>query len=53
MVAQVDGSRENRRTYKILPMKAKGLGYSENVLKKYNLDLESLTKRLKNMEKGD
>jgi DNA mismatch repair ATPase MutS len=46
MVAQVDPQNPSHRTFQILPMKAAGLGYSDSIVRKYELDFEHMTKRL-------
>lgn len=45
MVAQIDEADASVRTFKIIPMAAKGLGYSDSIVKKYGLDFEQVTKR--------
>lgn len=49
MVAQVQPEDSSIRTFKILPMKAMGLGYSDSIVKKYELDYDQVTSRLKNI----
>lgn len=49
MVAQIEPGEEAVRTYKILPMAANGLGYSDSIVKKYGLDFEQVTKRIANL----
>lgn len=46
MVAQIDEEDSSVRTFKIIPMAAKGLGYSDSIVKKYGLDFEQVTKRM-------
>lgn len=46
LVAQVDELDSSIRTYKIIPMTAKGKGYSDSIVKKYELDYESVSKRI-------
>lgn len=49
MVAQVDSMDNSKRTFKIVPMKAEGLGYSDSIVKKYQLDYENMKKRLQEL----
>lgn len=46
MVAQVDETDSSVRTFKIIPATAKGLGYSDTIVKKYGLDYDQVTRRL-------
>ncbi len=46
MVAQVDQEDSGRRTFLILPMEAQGLGYSDSIARKYELDYDQITKRV-------
>ncbi len=46
MVAQVDEHDASVRTFKIKPMKAQGLGYSDHIVKKYGLDAEQVAQRI-------
>ncbi len=46
MVAQVDENDPAKRTFKILPGKAEGLGYSDSIVKKYELSLEQMQRRI-------
>ncbi len=46
MVAQVDQEDPRRRTFLILPMEAQGLGYSDSIARKYELDYDQITKRV-------
>lgn len=46
MVAQVDAQDASRRTFKIVPMKAQGRGYSDVIVKKYGLSFEQVTERI-------
>ncbi len=46
MVAQVDANDSAIRTFRILPMKAEGLGYSDSIVKKYRLDYDQVTERI-------
>lgn len=49
MVAQVDETNPSKRTFKILPMEAKGLGHSDSIVRKYELDFEHVTARISNL----
>lgn len=44
--AQVEEGEEKKRTYRILPMKAQGDGYSESLVKEFSLRYEDLIRRL-------
>lgn len=46
MVAQVDKNDLSVRTFKIIPEKAEGLGYSDSIVKKYGLGYEQVTERI-------
>lgn len=46
MVAQLDPENPSVRTFKIIPMEAKGLGYSDSIVRKYELDFEHVTSRI-------
>lgn len=46
MVAQVDQEDSGRRTFLILPMEAQGLGYSDSIASKYELEYDQMTKRI-------
>lgn len=47
LVAQVeDNSPDMTRTYRIIPMKAQGYGYTEPLVKKFQLSYEDIIKRL-------
>lgn len=46
MVAQVDESDYAVRTFKIIPKKAEGLGYSDSIVKKYGLDSWQIASRI-------
>ncbi len=46
MVAQVDEEDHSIRTFRILPIKAEGLGYSDSIVKKYHLDYDQVKKRI-------
>ncbi len=45
MVAQLE-ERDYKRTYRILPMKAQGYGYSESLVSRYQLVYEDVIRRL-------
>lgn len=49
MVAQVDESDSSLRTFKIIPMAAEGLGYSDSIVKKYGLDYDQVKSRLEKL----
>ena len=46
LVAQLEPGEETRRTYRMLPMKAQGYGYSDALVKKFNLQYEDIVRRL-------
>lgn len=46
MVAQVDKQDHSVRTFRIIPMKAEGLGYSDSIVKKYHLGYDQMTERI-------
>ena len=48
LVAQVEESEtsDKKRTYRILPMKAQGYGYSDSLVKQFELDYEDIIRRL-------
>jgi len=46
LVAQLAPGEEGRRTYRILPMAAQGHGYSDVLVKKFNLTYEEIVRRL-------
>ncbi len=46
MVAQVDSADHSVRTYKIIPMRAEGLGYSDSIAEKYGLSYKQVTERI-------
>lgn len=50
MVAQIDEQDPARRTFKILPMKAQGLGYSDFIVKKYGLSFDQVTERVSDLK---
>lgn len=49
MVAQVDEKDPSVRTFKILPRKAEGFGYSDSIVKKYELDFEHVAEKIANL----
>lgn len=46
LVAQLEPGEETRRTYRMLPMKAQGYGYSDALVKKFHLEYEDIVRRL-------
>lgn len=46
LVAQVEDGEEKRRTYRIIPMKPQGYGYSESLVKEFHLEYEEIIRRL-------
>ena len=46
LVAQLEPGEENKRSYRILPMKAQGYGYSDALVKKFHLEYEEIVRRL-------
>lgn len=46
LVAQLAPGEESKRTYRMLPMKAQGYGYSEALVKKFQLEFEDIMRRL-------
>lgn len=46
LVAQIEEGQEQRRTYRILPMEAQGQGYSDSLVKEFELGYEDLIRRL-------
>ena len=46
LVAQLEPGEESRRTYRMLPMKAQGYGYSDALVKKFHLEYEDIIRRL-------
>lgn len=46
LVAQLAPGEESRRTYRMLPMKAQGYGYSEALVKKFQLEYADIVRRL-------
>ena len=46
LVAQLEPGQENVRSYRLLPMKAQGYGYSDALVKKFHLEYEDIIRRL-------
>lgn len=46
LVAQVQPGEERTRTYRILPMEAQGYGYSDSLVKQFELGYEDIKRRL-------
>ena len=46
LVAQLEPGQESKRTYRMLPMKAQGYGYSDALVKKFRLEYEDIMRRL-------
>ncbi len=46
LVAQMEPGQEIKRTYRMLPMKAQGYGYSDALVKKFHLEYEDIVRRL-------
>lgn len=46
LVAQLEPGDETKRTYRMLPMKAQGYGYSDALVKKFHLEYEDIIRRL-------
>ena len=46
LVAQLEPGEETKRTYRLLPMKAQGYGYSDALVKKFHLEYEDIIRRL-------
>ena len=46
LVAQVEDGEGFKRTYRILPMKAQGYGYSDSLVKQFELSYEDIIRRL-------
>ena len=46
LVAQVEEGEEKKRTFRILPMKPQGYGYSESLVKEFHLQYEDIVRRL-------
>lgn len=46
LVAQLEPGQESKRSYRMLPMKAQGYGYSDALVKKFQLNYEDIVRRL-------
>jgi DNA mismatch repair ATPase MutS len=46
LVAQLEPGEESKRSYRMLPMKAQGYGYSDALVKKFHLEYEEIVRRL-------
>ncbi len=46
LVAQLEQGEEDKRSYRMLPMKAQGYGYSDALVKKFHLEYEEIIRRL-------
>lgn len=46
LVAQIENEEDKKRTYRMLPMKAKGYGYSDSLVKEFSLSYEDIKRRL-------
>lgn len=46
LVAQLEPGEESKRSYRMLPMKAQGYGYSDALVKKFHLEYEEIIRRL-------
>ena len=46
LVAQVEDGEDLRRTYRMIPMKAQGYGYSDSLVKQFELGYEDMIRRL-------
>ncbi len=46
LVAQLEEGEEEKRTYRILPMKAQGHGYTDSLVKEFELRYEDILRRL-------
>lgn len=46
LVAQIEPGEEHRRTYRMLPMAAQGYGYSDSLVRRFELRYEDLIRRL-------
>lgn len=46
LVAQLEPGEESRRSYRMLPMKAQGYGYSDALVKKFHLEYGDIVRRL-------
>lgn len=46
LVAQLEPGEDSKRSYRMLPMKAQGYGYSDALVKKFHLEYEDIIRRL-------
>lgn len=46
LVAQIEEGEANKRTYRMIPMKAQGYGYSDSLVKEFRLGYEDIIRRL-------
>lgn len=46
LVAQLEPGEEGKRSYRMLPMKAQGYGYSDALVKKFHLEYDEIIRRL-------
>jgi len=46
LVAQLEPGEESKRSFRMLPMKAQGYGYSDALVKKFHLEYEEIIRRL-------
>ena len=46
LVAQIADEEGSRRTYRMLPMKAQGYGYSDSLVEEFSLRYEDIARRL-------
>lgn len=47
LVAQIEPGEDHKRTYRMLPMEAQGYGYSDSLVKRFELRYEDLIRRLR------
>jgi len=46
LVAQIEDEKNHRRTYRMLPMKAQGYGYSDSLVEEFQLSYDDIVRRL-------
>jgi len=46
LVAQLEPGEEGKRSFRLLPMKAQGYGYSDALVKKFHLEYDEIVRRL-------
>jgi len=46
LVAQLEPGEESKRSFRMLPMKARGYGYSDALVKKFHLEYDEIIRRL-------